>query len=74
MQAVSTYPDRTAVVWWGAAHLQGLLVDPAAEVDMWNCEAPDTPLGSGLGQLGGDGLGLLLRLPRLPLLAAATVL
>ena len=49
-------------------------MDPGAEVDMWNCEAPDTPLGSGLGQLGGDGLGLLLRLPRLPLLAAATVL
>ena len=58
----------------GAAHLQGLFMDPAAEVDRWNCEAPDAQLGSWLGQLGGEGVGLLLRLLLLPLLAAATVL
>ncbi len=49
-------------------------MDPAAEVDRWNCEAPDAQLGSWLGQLGGEGVGLLLRLLLLLLLAAATVL
>ena len=63
--------DSAATVWSDAAHLQGLLVEPAAEVDRWNCEAPDVQLGSWFGQLGGEGLGLLLRVPLLPLLATA---